>query len=665
MRRLIQSVAGLAACLAFAGTTAAATTTPWLTGAVVTPRNFPDHGAAELTDMFRLDAELGSLAVIRIDWKDSNRLEAVRALMALAAQRNLKAVVELNPLKADGIKGAEIDPPKEASARRMSFANPEVSGPFERAALELAELKPAFLAVATDVNLLALSSPGEYAAFTALYRRLYEKIKRTSPGTKVFVTFQWEAMQGQGERENRRQVDAVRSHMDLLAFTSDPRKLHESHGPSGIPGDYYERMARYRATREELLVEVTWPTDGSTGEADQLAFVRDLPRLMGGLKPSMLVWNFLHDVKVLIFTFRSGLLDADGRPKPAFSAFRDLGGTVPAPVAAAAASSAASSAPRSRLAKANREPAHFGIYTARLDGSEMTPVMTSDDQEMTHPRVSPDGTRIVLTRYNRKGKDGKATEEKGYEDTEIMVVNLDGTGLETIVPGKPGVIAANGLWSPDGKSLIYLSTDNAERDPTIREIDVATRRITRVPTPRGLKTTDPHWLGNQMVFPVKGKDVDALWVMNADGSHARQVTNPPEKRSLFSPGLYGDFDPKLSPDGSKVAFMRIAGGTSWRVVVLDLKTGEERLLTPSGLTKKGVMQWLPTWSGDGKLLLYMHVDLKNLGETGLYTMTPDGRNRKRVPLPRGYMFGHATFFPGEGSSPAARIIFTATRNPAF
>ena len=111
--------------------------------------------------------------------------------------------------------------------------------------------------------------------------------------------------------------------------------------------------------------------------------------------------------------------------------------------------------------------------------------------------------------------------------------------------------------------------------------------------------------------------------------------------------------------------MRIAGGASWRVVVLDLKNGEERLLTPPGLTKKGVMEWLPTWSGDGRLLLYMHVDLKNLGETGLYTMTPDGRNRRRVPLPRGYMFGHATFFPGEGASPTARIIFTATRNPAF
>lgn len=664
MNRVLQSVAGLVACLSLLGAAPApAAGAPWLSGAVMTPRNFPDHGPAELGDMFRVGAELGTLAVIRIDWKDPNRLEAVRALMTLAAQRNLKAVVELNPLKADGISGAKIDPPSEASVSRMSFSNRDVSGPYSRAVLELAELKPPYLALATDVNLLALSEPGEYAAFAALYRRLYERVKRVSPSTKVFVTFQWEAMLEHNAASNRSLVEAVRSHMDLLAFTSDPRKLHDRRGPSSIPDDYYSRMSAYRAAREELLLEVTWPTDGGSGEADQLAFVRELPQLLGGLRPTAVVWGFLHDVKVLIFTLRSGLLEADGKPKPAFAAFRDLGSAKPAAVAAAAP--AAGGAPRARLAKASQEPAHFGIYTARLDGSGMTPVMTSDDQEMTHPRVSPDGRRIVLTRYNRKGKDGKATEEKGYEDTEIMIVNLDGTGLETIVPGKPGIINANGCWTPDGKSLIWLTTDNPQRDPEIRKIDLDTRRVTRVPTPPGLKTTDPHWLGNQIVFPSKGKDVDALWVMNADGSRARKITDPPEKRGLFSPGLYGDFDPKLSPDGDKVAFMRIAGGTSWRVLVVDLRTGEERTLTPPEYTRKGVMEWLPVWSGDGELLLFMHVDTKNLRDTGLYTMTPEGRNRKRVPLPRGYMYGHATFFPGENATPRARIIFTATKNPAL
>ena len=106
--------------------------------------------------------------------------------------------------------------------------------------------------------------------------------------------------------------------------------------------------------------------------------------------------------------------------------------------------------------------------------------------------------------------------------------------------------------------------------------------------------------------------------------------------------------------------MRIDGGESWRVMMLDLTTNEERLLTP-----KGVMQWLPTWSSDGKLLLYVHVDRNNLREIGLYTMTIDGNNRKRVPLPRGYLYGHSSFFPNGGSAATTRIIYTGTRNPAL
>jgi len=309
---------------------------------------------------------------------------------------------------------------------------------------------------------------------------------------------------------------------------------------------------------------------------------------------------------------------------------------------------------------ASRKPATFGIYTARVDGSDHTLLMSSDDQEMTHPRVSRDGKRIVLTRYNRRGRDGKATEEQGYEDTEVMVMNLDGTGLETVVPMKAGVINANGDWTPDGKGLIWLTTDNDKRSPEIRRLDLETRRVTRMPTPKGLKATDPHWHAGKMVFPAKADrgGADSLWVMSEDGSNARQVTFP--KRTGILPGFYGDFDPKLSPDGSKVAFMRIDGGEGWRVMTLDLKSGEERLLTP-----KGVIQWLPTWSSDGRRLLYVHVDRSKPKDIGLYTMTPDGEERRMVPLPRGYLYGNSSWFPGDGSSERARIIFNGAVKPGL
>lgn len=626
-------------------------------GTVVTPRNFPKQTAEDLADMFRINAELGSVAVIRLNWHDLGRFEAARILVTLAQQRSLTAVLELNPFKADGLKGASLDPGKAISGnvRRNSFTDPAVSEAFRNAVLELAQIQPEYLGIGSDVNLYARTDPDGFEAFANVYRTLAPEIKEISPATKVFVTFQWDVMQQQAAQANRRLLDAFGRDLDVLALTSEPRRLFEKSGPGGVPADYYSRIAQIQSGGRPVFLEVNWPSEGRNGEADQAAFVRALPSLLQRINPSMLAWTFLHDVRILIFNVRAGLVDTRGRPKAAFAAFREI--SQDSATSGRQATTAPSRAPTSETA--SRQPAHFGIYTARLDGSDVQRIMTSADREMTHPRVSPDGRRIVLTRYNNRGKDGKATESQGYDNTEILIVNLDGSGLETIIPAKAGVIAANGAWTPDGGSLIFISTDNAERQPEIRRIDLSSRRITRVPTPKGMAATDPHWEGNEIVFPVKGKDADALWVMKADGSDARQITRPTRSRKGSS-DLFGDFDPKLSPDGSKVAFMRIYGGDSWRVMVLDRRTGQER-----DLTGNGVIEGLPTWSGDGRLLLYRHIDKKNPRAIGLYTMTPEGTNRRQVPLPRGFLYNHGTFFPADGSSSTARIIYTGTVAPGL
>src|SRR5262245_23306183 len=80
------------------------------TGTVVTPRNFPNHSAEDLSDMFRLNAELGSFAVVRVNWNDAKRFEAARVLVTMGDQRALSMVVELSPFKANGLKGASLDP---------------------------------------------------------------------------------------------------------------------------------------------------------------------------------------------------------------------------------------------------------------------------------------------------------------------------------------------------------------------------------------------------------------------------------------------------------------------------------------------------------------------------------------------------------------------------
>ena len=307
--------------------------------------------------------------------------------------------------------------------------------------------------------------------------------------------------------------------------------------------------------------------------------------------------------------------------------------------------------------RAVKGPDQFGIYVSNLAGEAPRLVVASSWQQMTHPRVSPDQEWITLTRYNKKSFGGYALERNGYQQTEIMIVRVDGSDLQTIIAPQAGAINANSHWSSDGKSLIWFSTDNNTHAPSIMKVDLATRTVTRLPTPPNLKTTDPHHVGNLLVFPVIGEEVDALWLMNLDGTDCRPLTHPvfpaAMKRGAFPPG---DYDPKLSPDGKEVAFMRLFGKIGWRIFVADVATGKERDL--SGASN---IDALPDWSGDGKLLLFWHVDQENPAKMGLYTMRPDGSERTMIDLPRGYMHGHPQFFPRDGSSPRARIVYAARK----
>ena len=60
---------------------------------------------------------------------------------------------------------------------------------------------------------------------------------------------------------------------------------------------------------------------------------------------------------------------------------------------------------------------------------------------------------------------------------------------------------------------------------------------------------------------------------------------------------------------------------------------------------KRCWSWLPTWSSDGRRLLYVHVNRDKPSEIGLYTMTPDGNDRRMVGARQLQHFGLATTRP--------------------
>jgi len=317
----------------------------------------------------------------------------------------------------------------------------------------------------------------------------------------------------------------------------------------------------------------------------------------------------------------------------------------------------------------NEAPDLFGIYTSTLDGKNMKMIVSDSYREINHARVSPDNKWITFTRFNLRGPNGLAEEKHVlYGKTEIMIIRTDGTGLESLTPPRRGIVAANSYWTPDSKGVIFISNDNPKRQKELHYISLATRKIRRVPTPKNILPGDPHQVGDWIVFPTfdfKGEK-NVIWIMKADGEEARQLTRPivpkaPKKqKQTVGNWQYGDFDPKISPDGTKVAFWRhVPGGQlNWHTFIIDIKTGEEIDLSP-----KNTFDGMPEWSSDGKLLIFYHIDPKNIRKMGLYTIKSDGNERKKISLPKGYLYSQPSFFPGEGSGEKTRIIFSAKKVP--
>ena len=211
------------------------------------------------------------------------------------------------------------------------------------------------------------------------------------------------------------------------------------------------------------------------------------------------------------------------------------------------------------------------------DGSGQTTLI--NDKAVMSYRWSPDGGSIaVLT---------EICEDDCIETTHILwVMRADGTGLSMVSRsgGDPS-------WSPDSRSLVFTSRDyqfsiinadgtdgrgflgyNLTRDPAwspdgtrIAFVDVEDGGIWLInPDGSGLvKLTDgsgiPVWSpdSRKLVFPAFWGPDPGIRVINRDGSGPAKLTN-----AL-------DWDPRWSPDGSRVVFLRAFGNGGSDIFVMN------------------------------------------------------------------------------------------------
>lgn len=201
-------------------------------------------------------------------------------------------------------------------------------------------------------------------------------------------------------------------------------------------------------------------------------------------------------------------------------------------------------------------------YHTGISGQSLWAITVNDGQER---RLTPDSIRINQIFPSPDGKEVVYEVLRGGGVSDLMVMPIAGGASRTLVSGSS--INSTPNWSPDGKSIVFLSNRAGNFD---------------------------------------------VWIVPAAGGEPRQLTDWPSNEGLFNA-------PQWSPDGSEIYFLSdreaSLAGDVWKVPAAGGEpTRVTRLGTINGLAKSVVSPDIFVLAIGGKG-----------GQTVLGKVKPDGQ----------------------------------------
>jgi serine/threonine protein kinase len=219
-----------------------------------------------------------------------------------------------------------------------------------------------------------------------------------------------------------------------------------------------------------------------------------------------------------------------------------------------------------------------------VDGSNKTTLLSDPSAQVIRPRSCPDGRYIVFVWANhaankkvniwRVNTDGSNPKQLTYGATDVApvcshdgvwvyYVNLDtlqlfrvpiGGGTPEVVQGAEGLFTSTGpALSSEGKRLVFLATSNDSKTPAAKlvlvPLDAGPKAQVQFLDPDSRIAKPPQFTpdGKALMYVVREKGTDNLWLHPLDGSSGHQITN-------FHGDLIQTF--QFSLDGKTLGVMR-------------------------------------------------------------------------------------------------------------
>jgi Tol biopolymer transport system component len=259
----------------------------------------------------------------------------------------------------------------------------------------------------------------------------------------------------------------------------------------------------------------------------------------------------------------------------------------------------------------------WGIYVLNLTSGEIA-LLYSSDHEIAGINLSNSGGRLAFS---------MKTQDSATIDTTSEIYTLD------VNNGHPTRITDNHCFdsypsfSPDDSSIVFLSMRDGTLDLYMMDSNGGNQRLFYN---SGGHDADVDWGNAGRIAFTRDHQI---WSVNSDGTDPRQETDPPDAGLWGNANLpIGDYDPRFSPDGSRIAFERmvdvsyITGG--YDIYVITVNGDDESNLTNTGA--QGYAQGLASWSHSGDRLVYILAAIKAQGKYRLCMINSDGSGNRDV-----------------------------------
>ena len=270
-----------------------------------------------------------------------------------------------------------------------------------------------------------------------------------------------------------------------------------------------------------------------------------------------------------------------------------------------------------RLHWSSKRDGNWEIYRQDANGAETNLTRRATDEWLWSAH---DGRLLALS--NERAD----SETKGWRG-----VTLQGAELRRLSDEKTGdgFIDCHPGGAPCAVD-VYV-----ERKRHIAFFDAQGKRTGLLGADAGYETADPQYSpdGKRLLFRSTRSGRWELWLGDADGGNARQLTADAANDVLPAHEYHGEGPARFSPDGKRIVWMRKFPGGGYDVWTLPTDGGDARNLTADA---KGDDSY-PSFSPDGKLIAF---DSNRDGNNEIYVMQADGGNARRI-----------TFSPGSDLAP--------------